>query len=152
VNYAGLALILLGMLFMVAEAFLPSFGILGLGGVVAFIAGALMLIDTDLPGYGIPPGLVAGLGIASALLVTGTARVALKTRRRPVTSGTASFAGSLVTVEDLAPGGVEGWVRLEGELWKALAPCPLRRGQRVRVVARRGLVLDVIPLDKPEGD
>jgi membrane-bound serine protease (ClpP class) len=151
VNYAGLALIALGLLFMVGEAFLPSFGVLGLGGVVAFIAGALMLIDTELPGYGVPPGLVAGLGLASFLLVTGTVRLALKTRRRPVTSGTASFIGALARVEDVAAGGLEAWVRLEGELWQAVGTAPLRRAQTVRVVARSGLVLQVAPIDKPQG-
>ena len=151
VNYAGLALIALGLLFMVGEAFLPSFGVLGLGGVVAFIAGALMLIDTELPGYGVPPGLVAGLGLASALLVVGTVRLAVKTRRRPVTSGAASLIGTLARVEDVAPGGLDAWVRLEGELWKAQAPTPLRPGQAVRVASRQGLLLHVLPLDQPEG-
>lgn len=151
VNYAGLALIALGLLFMIGEAFLPSFGVLGLGGIVAFIAGALMLIDTELPGYGIPPGLVAGLGVASALLVTGTVRLALKTRRRPVTSGAASLIGAVARVEDVAAGGLDAWVRLEGELWKVSAPVPLRPAQPVQVVSRRGLLLHVIPYDQQQG-
>ncbi|MDB5746278.1 MAG: serine protease [Massilia sp.] len=151
VNYAGLALIALGLLFMVGEAFLPSFGVLGLGGVVAFIAGALMLIDTELPGYGVPPGLVAGLGLASLLLVTGTVRLALKTRRLPVTSGAASLIGAEARVEDVAAGGVEGWVRLDGELWKAVGTVPLRRAQAVRVVSRHGLVLQVAPIETQPG-
>jgi membrane-bound serine protease (ClpP class) len=152
VNYAGLALIVLGLLFMGAEAFLPSFGILGLGGIVAFIAGALMLMDTDLPGYGIPPGLIAGLAAASALLVTGTARLAVKTRRRPVTSGAAGLIGAIVKVEEVpTAGGPEGWVRIEGELWKAVGTAPLRPSQMVQVVSRKGLVLHVVPVEKPQG-
>jgi membrane-bound serine protease (ClpP class) len=152
VNYAGLALIVLGLLFMGAEAFLPSFGSLGLGGIVAFIAGALMLMDTDLPGYGIPPGLIAGLAAASALLVTGTARLALKTRRRPVTSGAAGLIGAIATVEEVpAAGGAEGWVRIEGELWKAVSTAPLLPSQTVQVVSRKGLVLHVVPVEKPQG-
>ena len=118
---------------------------------VAFIAGALMLIDTELPGYGVPPGLVAGLGLASALLVVGTVRLAVKTRRRPVTSGAASLIGTRARVEDVAPGGLDARVRLEGELWKAQAPTPLRPGQAVRVASRQGLLLHVLPLDQPEG-
>jgi membrane-bound serine protease (ClpP class) len=152
VNYAGLALIVLGLLFMGAEAFLPSFGILGLGGIVAFIAGALMLMDTDLPGYGIPPGLIAGLAAASALLVTGTARLAVKTHRRPVTSGAAGLIGAIVKVEEVpAAGGPDGWVRIEGELWKAVGTAPLRPSQTVQVVSRKGLVLHVVPVEKPQG-
>jgi membrane-bound serine protease (ClpP class) len=152
VNYAGLALIVLGLLFMGAEAFLPSFGSLGLGGIVAFIAGALMLMDTDLPGYGIPPGLIAGLAAASALLVTGTARLALKTRRRPITSGAAGLIGAIARVEEVpAAGGAEGWVRIEGELWKAVSTAPLLPSQTVQVVSRKGLVLHVVPVEKPQG-
>jgi membrane-bound serine protease (ClpP class) len=152
VNYAGLALIVLGLLFMGAEAFLPSFGVLGLGGIVAFIAGALMLMDTELPGYGIPPGLIAGLAAGSAVLVTGTARLAMKTRRRPVTSGAEGLIGAVVQVEDVAAGaGGEGWVRIEGELWKAVGTAPLHVSQTVQVVSRKGLVLYVVPVEKTQG-
>ncbi|MEH6434253.1 NfeD family protein [Massilia sp. DD77] len=148
VNYVGLALILLGLMFMVAEAFLPSFGVLGLGGVVAFVAGSLMLIDTTLPGFGIPPVLVLALGIMSALLLVGVARVALATRRRPVTSGAAGLPGSLTRVESVrTAGGCEGWVRLEGELWKAVSDAPLRPMQMVRVLRRDGLTVRVEPVE-----
>jgi hypothetical protein len=82
VNYAGLALIALGLVLMGLEAFLPSFGILGLGGMFAFVVGAMMLIDTELPGYGIPPVLIGVLAVASALLLTGTP--ALRCRRAGV--------------------------------------------------------------------
>jgi membrane-bound serine protease (ClpP class) len=147
-NYAGLALIVLGLAFMAAEAFLPSFGILGLGGIAAFVAGALMLIDTELPGYGIPPGLVGTLATASALLLFGTVRLALETRRRPVTSGAAGLVGSLVTVEQVGERRKhEGWVRAEGELWHAISSTPLRPLQTVRIVGRSGLTLEVVALD-----
>lgn len=154
VNYAGLALIILGLAFMGAEAFLPSFGIPGLGGIAAFVAGALMLIDTELPGYGIPPGLVGILAVASALLLFGTARLAVKTRRRPVTSGAAGLVGALCTVERSARRHPhEAWVRVEGELWRAIGSAPLSLGQTVRIVGRSGLTLEVVPVndqhDKP---
>ncbi|MGH8852674.1 MAG: NfeD family protein [Telluria sp.] len=148
VNYAGLALIVLGLAFMVGEAFLPSFGILGLGGIAAFVAGALMLIDTELPGYGMPPGLVGTLAIASALLLFGTVRLALKTRRRPVRSGADGLVGALcavTSVEQRRP--LEGWVQLEGELWRVVCSAPLRPAQTVRVVGRSGLTLQVVPVD-----
>lgn len=148
VNYAGLALIVLGLAFMAAEAFLPSFGILGLGGIAAFVAGALMLIDTELPGYGIPPGLVGTLATASALLLFGTVRLALKTRRRPVTSGAAGLVGALCTVEQIGQRSVhEAWVRVEGELWHAISSAPLHAAQTVRIVGRSGLRLEVVPAD-----
>lgn len=146
VNYAGLALIALGLVFMGMEAFLPSFGVLGLGGIAAFIAGALMLIDTELPGYGIPLGLLVPLAVASALLLFATARLALRTRRRPVTSGAAGLIGLLATVERVGQlRGHEAWVRVEGELWRAVSSAVLRPEQTVRVVGRSGLTLEVVP-------
>ena len=146
VNYAGLALILLGLGFMAAEAFLPSFGILGLGGIAAFIAGALMLVDTELPGYGIPPGLIGALALVSALLLFATARLALRTRRRPVTSGAAGLIGALCTVEQIGQRRAQdAWVRVEGELWRATSREPLAPAQTVRIVGRRGLTLEVVP-------
>jgi membrane-bound serine protease (ClpP class) len=152
VNYAGLALVMLGLMLMVAEAFLPSFGVVGLGGIVAFVAGALMLIDTDLPGYGIPWTLIATLGVASALLLAATARLALVTRRRPVTSGAAALIGVTARVERVAQtGDREAWIRIEGELWQAASGLPLRQTQMVKVVGRRGLTLEVVPIDTRQG-
>lgn len=152
VNYVGLALIVLGLMFMIAEAFLPSFGVLGLGGIVAFVAGSLMLIDTALPGFGIPPVLVVTLGIMSALLLAAIARIALATRRRPVTSATAGLPGSLTRVESVEQESpCEGWVRLEGELWKAVSPLPLKPGQVVRVLRRDGLTVRVAPAENKQG-
>jgi membrane-bound serine protease (ClpP class) len=152
VNYAGLALVVLGLMLMVAEAFLPSFGVLGLGGIVAFVAGALMLIDTDIPGFGIPPGLIGGLALGSALLLIGTARLALATRRRPLSSGDATLIGATATVENLTQAGDHaGWVRIEGELWQAASGLPLKPSQTVRIVGRKGLTLEVVPIDPSQG-
>jgi membrane-bound serine protease (ClpP class) len=152
VNYAGLALIVLGLMLMVAEAFLPSFGILGLGGIVAFVAGALMLIDTDIPGFGIPRALIGTLGVASALLLVGTARLALAARKRPLSSGAATLIGATARVETVAHAGDhEGWIRIEGELWQAACGLPLSPSQTVRVVGRKGLTLEVVPVDTSQG-
>jgi membrane-bound serine protease (ClpP class) len=152
VNYAGLALVLLGLMLMVAEAFLPSFGVIGLGGVVAFVAGALMLIDTEVPGFGIPPVLIATLGVTSALLLAGTVRLALAARRRPLASGATTLMGATATVENIAQGGERaGWVRIEGELWQAASAQPLVPQQTVRVVGRKGLTLEVVPIDSSPG-
>lgn len=148
----GLALIGPGFLFMIGEAFLPSFGILDLGGIVAFVAGTLMLIDTELPGYGIPLTAVLTLAAGAALLFAGTVRLALKTRRQPVTSGASGMMGSLARVENLGRDNErEAWVRIEGEMWKAVSSLPLKPAQSVKVLGRDGLTLRVGPLDQPQG-
>jgi membrane-bound serine protease (ClpP class) len=144
VNYAGLALILLGIAFMVAEGFVPSFGSLGLGGVVALVAGALILVDTDLPGYGIPIAFIIPLALGSALLVGGTAGIALKTRRRAVAGGAGGVIGNVGEVRHALAG--EAWVHVHGETWQARSKVALAPGQQVMVIAREGLVLEVIPI------
>jgi membrane-bound serine protease (ClpP class) len=142
VNYAGLALIVLGMAFMVAEAFVPSFGVVGLGGIVAFVAGALILIDTELPGFGIPVALIVSIALMSALLLVAVTGLALKTRRR-VVKAAGDPVGAVAEVVDAAQG--NNWVRLRGETWRAVSSAPLAPSQKVRVVARNGLVLEVVP-------
>lgn len=148
VNYAGLALIILGMAFLLAEAFLPSFGVLGLGGIAAFVTGALILVDTDLPGYGIPLGLIAGIAVMSALFVAAIAAMALKTRRLAVKAGPGDMIGSVADIVDVTPH--EAWAHIHGETWRVVSDAPLHRMQRVRVVARNGLVLRVVPVSPHE--
>ena len=144
VNYAGLALILLGIAFFVAEAFLPSYGALGIGGVAAFAFGALLLIDSELPGFGIPPSLIVLVTLVSAALVLAIAGMAAKARRRPVVSGTRRMIGALGEVIEFA--GAEGWAAVDGERWRVRAAQPLHAGQRVRITRIDGLTLDVSPI------
>ncbi|MDD0972977.1 NfeD family protein [Pseudomonas fontis] len=144
VNYAGVGLILLGLAFMIAEAFLPSFGIIGFGGVVAFVTGAVILMDTDVPGFGIPLPLIFALALVSALLLFGLIGMALKARKRVLVSGDAGLVGSLGLVTDVdGDDPFLGWVQAQGELWQAQSQTPLHPGQSVRVVARNGLQLAV---------
>jgi len=149
VNYAGLALILLGLGFMVGEAFFPAYGSLGIGGLIAFIVGSVILIDTDIPGYGVPYALIGGFAAASAAFLLLMVTVALKARRRPVVSGREELIGSEGEVlEDFEQ---EGWARVHSETWRVRAAMPLRAGQRVRIAAMDGLVLDVVP-ESSQGD
>jgi len=145
VNYAGLALILLGIAFMVAEAFIPSFGALGIGGIAAFVTGAVILIDTELPGFGIPLGLIVAVAVLSAVLIVAVGGMALKARRRAVVSGGEEMIGEIgLVLEDTS---AEGWARVHGENWQVFSNSPLRRGQKIRVLARKGLVLEVAPTE-----
>ncbi|TKC81322.1 nodulation protein NfeD [Trinickia terrae] len=154
INYTGLALIFLGIAFLIAESFLPTFGTLGFGGIVAFAVGALMLIDTDVPGYGIPLPMIAALTAASALFIFAVSSVAVRARRRPVVTGSEAMVGSVGEIidEGLRPGGGApvgenvGWARVHGERWRVSGSEPLAAGRRVRVTSRRGLTLIVVPM------
>jgi len=150
INYAGLALLAFGVGCMVAEVFLPTFGAVGIGGIVAFAFGAVMLIDTDVPGFGVPLSLIAGLCGISAAFLFGMSALVLRARRRPVVSGADTLVGSVGVVVDQpdqpaamdgAP--AEGWATVRGEQWRIHSSGPLARGQSVRVTGRHGLVLDV---------
>jgi membrane-bound serine protease (ClpP class) len=143
INLAGLALILLGVAFFVAEAFVPSYGVLGIGGVAAFAFGALLLVDSEVPSFGIPLSLVAGLALASALLVVGIVGMAARARRRPVVSGTPQLLGAQGEVIEFA--GDRGGALVDGERWQVRAGVSLLPGQRVRVTRVDGLTLEVSP-------
>lgn len=143
VNYAGLALIVLGVAFMVAELFFPSFGSLGIGGIIAFVMGSVMLIDTDVPGYGIAWPVIGAVALASALFLFFVVGAALKARRRPVVSGREQMIGSVGEMLEDSAG--EGMARVQGELWTVKSPVPLKAGQKVRVTAMDGLTLTVSP-------
>jgi membrane-bound serine protease (ClpP class) len=148
INYAGLALILLGIGFMVAEVFIGSFGALGVGGIIAFVIGAVLLIDTDVPAFGIPWSLIAALTLFTGAFIFFVSGAALKARRRPVVTGSEGLVGSGGMVLDDFAG--DGWARVQSEQWRIRSAVPLKRGQSVRVTGRDGLVLTVVPADSPE--
>ena len=144
VNYAGVALILLGIAFMVAEAFLPTFGVIGFGGIVSFVVGAVILMDTDVPGYGIPLPLIVSLAVISALFLVTLMSMAVRARQRQLVAGDAGLVGSVTAITAVqADNPCNGWVLLQGEHWQVLSATPLQTGQQVRVVARKGLLLEV---------
>ena len=142
-SYAGLGLIALGMAFLVAEIFVPTSGALAIGGLVGIVAGAVMLIDTDVPGYGISLPLVFTIAAASALVVLLVMGMAVKARRRPVVSGREKLASD--SGEVLADFTGEGWATVHGETWRVRSQLPLAQGQQVRVTRIDGLTLDVEP-------
>jgi len=137
----GLALMALGMAFLVAEIFVPTSGALAVGGVIAFVGGAMLLIDTDVPGFGIPLALIAAVALVTALFVLVVVGMAVKARRRKVVTGREELAGESGEVLDDFSG--EGWARVHGETWRVRSASPLTRGQRVRVTHIDGLTLDV---------
>jgi len=148
VNYAGLALILVGVALMVAEAFAPSFGALGLGGTVAFVFGAIIMFDSGVPGFGISYAFVIGLGLVFAVLLIWLIGFLLKLRRRGAVSGRESIVGGTATaMEDFA---ATGMVWLEGEAWHARSRNPVTKDEQLIVTRLDGLTLDVEPAAKPD--
>ncbi len=141
INYAGLALILVGLGLLIAEAVTPTYGVLGVGGLVAFVTGSIMLMDTDVPGYQLPLPIIGGFAIAAgavAFLVVGSA---IRARRQAVATGPEGMIGAAALVLQDFEG--QGQVRAFGEVWQAQADAPLAKGAKVRVTAVEGLVLTV---------
>jgi membrane-bound serine protease (ClpP class) len=95
INYAGLGLIILGIAFMTGEVFMPSFGVLGIGGIIAFVIGSVMLINTDVLGYGVPWAVIVPVAFASAIFIFFVVGMALKARSRPVVSGREELIGGI---------------------------------------------------------
>ncbi len=141
VNYAGLALMVLGVGLIIAESFTPSFGVLGLGGIVAFVAGSIILFDTGVPGFEAPLRLIAGVGLAAGLLMLGLVLMLAKSRQRPVVSGRESLVGQkAVALEDFEDAGP---VLVQGERWHATSRSAVAKGQKLHVHSVDGLELEV---------
>ena len=150
VNYAGLGLILIGVALIVAEAYAPSFGALGIGGIAAFVFGAIIMFDTDVPGFGISYVFVFGIAFVFAVLVVWLLSYLLRFRRRGAVSGLESTVGEIaVALEDFSD---TGKVWLEGEAWNAQSAQPIHKDQQVVVRSIDGLVLVVEPAPAPEDD
>ena len=148
VNFAGIALILLGLGLMVAEAVTPSLGAVGLAGAIAFIFGAVLLMPDRAPGFALDWRVVGSLAAASLAFVMLVVRAALSARRRVVVSGREQMIGSWGRVVDWE--GREGHVLAHGERWAARAVAPLVPGQPVRVRDLDRLTLEVEPENRTE--
>jgi len=145
INYAGMALLLLGIALMIGEAFQPSFGMLGIGGIIAFVIGSIILMDTDAPGFGIDLSVIFTFALASVVMFVFVVGMALKSRRRPVVSGVEQLLGSEgVVINDFEN---NGEVFVHSEAWSAQSDNPLSKGQRVRVTGMNGLTLEVEPME-----
>jgi Membrane-bound serine protease (ClpP class) len=148
VNYAGLGLILLGLALLVGEAFVPSFGSLGIGGVAAFVIGSIILLDTGVPGFEVARSLIGGIALAGALLVLLLASYFTRSRKRPVVTGAEQLlVEPAIALRDFARSGP---VRVRGEIWDAIARAPVKEGQRLRIVRVDGLRLEVEPDERSE--
>jgi membrane-bound serine protease (ClpP class) len=139
VNFAGLALILLGVVLIAAEGFIGSFGALGVGGLVAFVAGSIMLLDPSVPGFAIARPLIGAMGFIGGLVALGIVSYAVRARSRPVVTGVDQLLKeTAVAIEDFEHAGL---VRVRGELWQAVTPEPVKSGDTLRIVRIEGLTL-----------
>ena len=145
INYAGLALIFVGIALMAAEAFSPSFGVLGVGGVVAFVIGSVILMDTDLPGYQVSTPLIAATAVLAVVVVVFALGAALRARRMRQASGKESMIGGHGKVVEAFAG--EGRVLAFGEVWQARGSRDIafETGGRVTITGMDGLCLIVEP-------
>ena len=145
VNYAGLTLIALGVGLMITEFFVSAFGSLVIGGLIAFIAGSLLLFDSNVPGLQVARSLIMGLAMVGAFLALSIMLLAARARRRPVSTGREAMVGAIAEpINDMV---LTGQVRYGGELWNARTAKPLRAGQTVRIIGIEGLVLWVEPIE-----
>jgi len=147
VNIAGVGLIVLGLALMVAEAFAPSFGVLGIGGVVAFVLGATILVEPGIPGFEIAWQVVAVVTVTSIALTALIAHLAFSSHRRKIETGEHWMIGAKATVQDwdAGKGGGQGHVFVHGERWQAVSGAPLEKGQQVRITGIDGLTVTVEP-------
>jgi membrane-bound serine protease (ClpP class) len=146
-NYAGLTLIALGIAFMIAEAFTPTFGVLGIGGAIAFLIGAAMLIDTDIPEYRLSWVTIVGAGLLTVGFVAVATNFAVRAHRRKPATGREALIGARAKVLDWS--GSSGHVWTASERWSAVGPEGLTAGSWVRVASVEGLTLTVAP--DPQG-
>lgn len=143
VNYAGLGLILLGIILIIAEVMAPSFGALGFGGIISIVIGSIILIDTDVPGFGVSRPLIGSIAAVASAGLLAVIWFAVRARHRPVVSGREELVGAAGTALEDFDG--EGHVYIHSERWNAIAESPVRANQDVVVTGRDGLTLKVRP-------
>lgn len=151
VNYVGLLLIAFGIVLLVLEIKVASFGLLAAGGIAGLLLGSMMLIDSPLPELQIGLQLILPVVAAVAVIVLGLVRLAVRALMRPATTGTAGMLQERGrALGDFGPG-IEGRVATHGEIWTAVADAPIREGDPVEVVAVDGLTIRVRPTTPPTG-
>ncbi len=141
INYAGVALIVLGIAFFILEVFTPTYGPLTVAGIVSMVLGSTMLIEADIPFLKISWGvIIPAVGTTAAFFVFGLAMVIRAMKRKP-TTGQKGLIGTVGVARTKVK--EEGTVFVHGELWKAISDEPIRKGEKVTVLDVDGLVLKV---------
>lgn len=145
VNYTGLALMTVGVGLLIAEMVSPTIGVIGVGGVIAFVLGSIMLMNTNVPGYTVNLGVIAGISFAATAMLAMILWLILRARRAGQLDGGLQMIGAGGALLEPTSASGEGWAQINGERWQVLAGAPLSAGTNVRVVRRDGLLLWVVP-------
>ena len=143
INLTGFLLLLLGIGMLMAEVFVTSYGVLGIGGVIAFVIGSLFLIDSSQTNLEVNRGMIAGAAIAMSAIILGLGWIVLHERRRQPTTGREGMLGEIGEVREAIAPGAPGRVFVHGEHWRAASNQALGVGARARVIAVRGLEIEV---------
>lgn len=148
INYAGLGLIILGIAFMIGETFMPSFGVLGIGGIVSFVIGSIILFDTNGGNVAISVPLIVAVSLITAGFFFFVMHVVIRSFRKPVVSGREQMVGSLAEVQQGF--NRDGQVFVHGEIWQATSDVPMQAGDKAVVTGMEGLVLKIEPLKEKQ--
>ena len=150
VNYAGLGLMILGLVLIVGELFMPSFGILGIGGVISFVMGSILLFDRESGNIAVSMPLIIAVSMLSAGFFLIVIRSLYAARLRPVVTGAEELIGATGRIAADFSGA--GTIHIHGEQWNARSDTPMRGGDSARVISRDGLILQVEPIteDSPQ--
>jgi membrane-bound serine protease (ClpP class) len=148
INYAGLSLLLIGISCIVAEVFISSFGVIGIAGIIAFVTGSILLLDTHVPGYSIAWWLILTMTLLSIGFFLLVSMLAIRSYKRPVVTGREALVNSLGEVIECHLDRVI--VRVNGEIWTAQTDVILNIGQKIRVTKVSDLILTVEPTSKTE--
>ena len=143
INLAGFLLLILGIGMLISEAFVTSYGVLGVGGVIAFVIGSLFLIDNTQSNLEVNRGMIAGAAVAMSSIILGLGLVILRERHRRPTTGREGMIGEVGEVREPIAPGAPGRVFVHGEHWRAVSNQRLDVGARACVVAVRGLEIEV---------
>jgi membrane-bound serine protease (ClpP class) len=146
VNYAGLALMALGVGLLAAEAVSPTVGALGIGGVISFVVGSVMLMNTGVPGYEVNIGVIAGIAVSAAALIALIVRLMMHARRSRQFTGDAAMLREVAQLLEPVAAGGEAWANVQGERWRVRCESALPAGARARILRRQGMLLWVEPI------
>ncbi|RDS83871.1 nodulation protein NfeD [Dyella monticola] len=152
VSYAGLILMLLGVMLLLTEVFVSTAGVLGVGGVIAFVLGSVMLFRTDVPGYAVNLGVIAGIAFCAMVILLLLLRLVMRARRARAFNGDDQMLQDTGELLQAIAAGGEGWARIGGERWRVQSEAALPAGARVRVIGRQGLLLRIIATHVREGE